>query len=221
MRFFLVLAISLFSIVTHAQSVRRLSQDVKLPTQGVVEQQSFTDLLAATTNTVLSASAGSTSAAAATVTTFAGQPDSPRNLLITPAGTTGDVEACVITVTGTNIFNRTITEAFTFLADASTATVGAKAFKTVTSVAFQANCESGGFAATWSVGLGEKIGLKRCLSETGAFLHSSLNGVFEATRATLAFSASAVEGNTVDFNGAMNGSNDHKAYFIQNYACFP
>ena len=220
MKFLIILMVSFFSVFASAAPVKRLAQDVKLPTQGVIEQQAFTDLLAASATRVLSGSAGATSAAIATITTFAAQPDSPRNITVTPTGTTTDVEACVVVVNGTNIFDAAISENFTFLADASTAQTGAKAFKTVTSVVFPANCESGGFAATWNVGIGEKIGLKRCMAETGAFMTSSLNGVLE-TRATLAFSATAVESNTADFAGTMNGTNDFKAYFVQNFGCFP
>lgn len=216
-----VFAILLFSTFAQAQSVRRLMQDVKLPTQGVVEQQAFTNLLAASTTRVLSGNAGATSAAAATVTTFAAQPDSPRNLVITPGGTTTDIEACVITVSGTNIFDRPISETFTFTANQNTAVTGAKAFKTVTSVAFPADCESGTFAATWSVGIGEKIGLKRCMAEAGAWIQSSIDGAYESTRATVVADADEVEKNTADFNGTMDGSSDFKAYFIQNYGCFP
>lgn len=220
MKFLIMLMVCFFSTFAFAAPVKRMAQDVKLPTQGVVEQQSFTDLLAASATRVLSASAGATSAAIATITTFAAQPDSPRNITVTPTGTTGDVEACVVVVNGTNIFDQAISENFTFIADASTVQTGNKAFKTVTSVVFPANCESGGFAATWNVGIGEKIGLKRCMAETGAFMTSSLNGVLE-TRATLAASATAVESNTADFAGTMNGTNDFKAYFIQNFGCFP
>jgi len=221
MKFLIILMVSFFSVFASAAPVKRLAQDVKLPTQGVIEQQDFTNLLAASATRVLSGSAGATSAAIATITTFAAQPDSPRNITVIPTGTTGDVEACVVVVNGTNIFDAAISENFTFLADASTAQTGNKAFKTVTSVVFPANCESGGFAATWNVGIGEKIGLKRCMAETGAFIQSSLNGVYEATRATLAFSATAVEGNTADFSGTMNGTNDFKGYFVQNFGCFP
>ena len=221
MRFLVMLAVVCFSITSEAQSVRRLFQDVKLPTQGVIEQQAHTDLLAASTTRVVSGTAGGVSAAAVTLSTFSAQPDSPRNLVITPGGTTTDIEACDIVVTGTNIFDRTITETFSFLANASGATTGAKAFKTVTSVLFPADCESGGFAATWSIGIGEKIGLKRCMSEAGAWVQSSTNGAYESTRATVVADADEVEKNTADFNGTMNGSNDFKSYFIQNYGCFP
>ena len=129
-----------FTFTAQAQSVRRLFQDVKLPTQGVVEQQAFTNLLAASTTRILSGNAGATSAAAVTVTTFANQPDSPRNLVVTPGGTTTDIEACVITISGTNIFDKAISETFTFTANQNTAVTGAKAFKTVSSVAFPADC---------------------------------------------------------------------------------
>jgi hypothetical protein len=141
---------------------------------------------------------------------------------ITPGGTTADVEILRhhCRPERTSLITA-ISETFTFSADASSAVVGNKAFATVTSVSWPANCESGGFAATWSVGVGEKIGLKRCMADAGSFIQSSLGGAHEATLATVAADASNVEGNTADFNGTMNGSNNFKAYFIQNYGCFP
>lgn len=196
---------------------QRVFQDLKLPSQKMIEKQSITNPAAAGTADILSGSDGPSSAAAATVTTFVAQPDVPRNLVITPGGTTGDVESCVITVTGTNIRNKVITETFTFAANASTATTGAKAFKTVSSVAWPANCESGAFAATWSVGWGEKLGLKTCLDNAGDILFSLLNGAKEATAPTMVADNDEVEKNTADFNGAMNGSNDFVLYFMQNY----
>jgi len=214
-------ALLFFSMDAQALSVRRMSQDVKLPSQGVVEQQAFTNLIVATTNLVLATNAGPTAATALAVTTFTAQPDSPRNLTITPTGTTTDVEACVVTVAGTNFFGKAITETFTFLANASTAVTGAKAFASVTSASFPANCESGAFAATWTIGVGEKIGLKRCMAEAGAFIQSSIDGAKETTLATVVADSDEVEKNTVDFNGTMDAASDFKAYFIQNFGCFP
>lgn len=220
---FLVLSVLLaLGFAASSQAApKRMFQDLRLPTQQIVEKQSFGALAAASANNVLSASAGPTSAAAASVTSFAAQPDVARNLVITPGGTTGDIEACVITVSGTNKYDRSISETFTFVADQSTAVTGAKAFKSVTSVAFPADCESGGFAATWSVGQGEKIGLKNCLDTAGDWLQSSVAGAYESTRATVVASASAVESNTADFNGTMNGSNSFVGYFFQNFRCNP
>lgn len=215
-----LIALALFAMVTTAHAVpRRLFQDLKLPTQQMVEKFTISDPIAASATRVVSGTAGATSAAVATLTTFSAQPDVARNLTITPGGTTGDVEACTVTVTGTNYKNAVITEDFAFLADASTATVGAKAFKTVTSVSWAADCESGGFAATWSIGVGEKLGLNHCLDKAGHLLMSTAAGAFESTRATMAVSASAIESNTADFNGTMNGSNDFEIFYFQNFLC--
>lgn len=205
----------------NASAYLRQFRDIKLPTQAIMEHQLITDPIVATTNRIKTTYAGATSAAAVTLSSFTAQPDVPRNLTITPTGTTGDVESCVITVTGTNFFGATITEAFTFAADASTAQTGAKAFKTVSSVAFPADCESGGFAATWIIGVGEKLGAKRCMAAAGNLVFSTVAGVYETTRATVTADADEVEKNTFDFNGTMDASADFDAYFIQNWGCAP
>lgn len=215
---FLVFLTCLISSPAHAVN-QRLFRDIKLPSQQMIEKQTISAPAAAGTTDILNASAGPTSAAAATVTTFAAQPDVPRNLVITPGGTTGDVESCIITVTGKNFYNSTITETFSFAANANTATTGAKAFKTVTSVAWPADCESGGFAATWSIGYGEKIGLNHCLDAAGHSMFSTVAGAYESTRATIVADADEVEKNTADFNGTMNASNNFEIFFIQNFRC--
>ena len=218
---FLVLLLSLLSSM-HANAYTMPSfRDIKPQTQVMLESQNFGSPIAATTNAVLTTNAGPTSAAAFSLSSVTAQPDVPRNLTITPTGTTGDVESCVITVAGTNIFGRSISESFTFAADASTAQVGNKAFKTVTSVSWPANCESGGFAATWIIGVGEKIGLKRCMDYSGDWVYSMVAGVYESTRATVVANATNVESNTADFNGTMNGSNAFIGRFIQNFRCLP
>lgn len=204
-----------------AAPVRRLWQDVKLPTQAVMEVQAITNPSVADTTGVLNASTGATSAAAVTVTSGLTNPDVPRNLVITPGATTADVAACTITVTGTNIFDRTITETFAFLDNASTATTGTKAFKTVTSVAFPASCEDSPYTATWSIGRGEKIGLKRCMAQKGDFMQSSKDGTIEATQPTCVADTDEVEKNTCDVNGTMDGTADWKFFFVQNFGCFP
>lgn len=218
MKLFLVAALALISLDSFA-AVRPFYQDVKLPTQKMIEHQAITNPAAAGTVDVLSAHAGATSAAIATVTTFVAQPDVARNLVITPTGTTGDVEACTVVVNGRDYLNNVIAENFAFLANASTATTGNKAFKSVSSVVFPANCESGGFAATWGVGYGEKLGVKRCMDKAGHILFSTLNGSKEGTAPTMAADASVVSLNTADFVGTMNGSNDFELLFLQNFRC--
>lgn len=194
-------------------------RDLKLASQAMLERQSFGAPIVATTNYIKATYAGPTSAAALTLSSFTHQPDVPRNLTITPTGTTTDVESCAIVVSGTNYLNAAISETFTFSANASTAQTGAKAFKTVTSVVWPANCESGGFAATWVIGVGELIGLKSCMANAGDWAWSEVGGVYETTRATIANSATAVESNTADFNGTMDGSAIFLGFFVQNFAC--
>lgn len=216
----LMLALTTLTAANSQAAVKRIWTDVHPPTQQMVEKQTVTAPAVNGTTQVLSANAGPTSAAAATVTTFAAQPDVPRNLVITPGGTTGDVESCVITVTGTNFFSSTITETFTFAADASSAQTGSKAFKTVSSVAWPANCESGGFAATWSIGYGAKLGLKRCMTSAVHFLAAGLAGVREGTFPTVAAHATNIESNTATLSTSLNGT-DVQLFFMQNFGCFP
>lgn len=212
--------IGLLSRADASMPVKKYYQDIKLPTQKVLERQTITAPIVATTNYIKTTYAGPTDASALVLSSFTHQPDVPRNITITPTGTTGDVESCVITITGTNIFNQTITEDLTFSADASTVQTGTKAFKTVSSVAWAASCESGGYAATWIIGVGSKLGLNRCMAIAGDFLNSSLGGVKETTGATVTASATAVESNGITLNSALN-STDVVTYYVQNYGCFP
>jgi hypothetical protein len=216
----LVLSLALASNAW-ASSVQRFSRDIKVPTQAMMEHQQWATPIVATTNYIVTTNAGPTSAAALDITTFAHQPDYARNLTITPTGTTGDVESCVITVTGTNYFDATITEDFTFSADASTAQTGNKAFKTVSNVHFPASCESGGYAATWVVGVGSKLGLKRCTDVAGKYVFSIFDGAYETSRGTLAATTAVIGSNTFTPNGTMNGSKVVDLYFIQDFSCAP
>lgn len=215
------LSILMFLLTTaFAQAaIKPYYQDIKLPTQKMVERQSILNPGASTVNSVLSAHAGATSASAVNVTTFAAQPDVPRNLSVTPGGSTNNVAACVITITGTDINDNAISDTFTFSNDGAGRVDGVKAFKTVTNIGFPASCEDQVYAATWSVGYGEKLGIKRCLDKAGHIFFSTIDGAKEATAPTIAADASIVSKNTADYNGTMNGSSDFELFFMQNYRC--
>ena len=210
----------IFAIPTHAYVVPTY-RDLKPASQAMLEQQRISIPILALTNRVLTTNAGPTSAAALSITAFTAQPDVPRNITITPTGTTADVESCVVSVVGTNIFGKAISETLSFLANAATATAGLKAFKTVSSVSFPADCESGGFAATWIIGVGDVLGLKNCMSQAGNIAWAVFDGVFEATRATCVADADEVEKNTCDVNGTLNGAKNVDIFFVQNFACLP
>lgn len=214
---FLMIASALLVAGNAQAAFERRSRDLKLPSQQMVEKQTITNPAAAGTADILSANAGNTSTSAVTVSTFLAQPDVARNLVLTPGTSTGDVAACNVVINGTNIRGQVIAETFAFTANQSAATTGAKAFKTVTSVVFPANCEDSPFAATWSLGYGEKLGLKSCMAAAGNFFFSTLNGSKEATAPTMVVDSDEVEKNTADFNGTMNGSNDFELFYMQNF----
>lgn len=217
---FTLLITFILSAYANAQiNVQR--RDMKLASQVLLEKQTITTPILASANRVLTTNDGPSSAAVKTITSFTAQPDVPRNITITPTGTTTDVESCNVTVTGTNFFDQTISEVLAFSANASTATAGAKAFKTVTSVSWAADCESGGFAATWTIGVGDVLGLKRCMDFAGHLVFAVFDGAYETTRPTCVADADEVEKNTCDINGTLNGAKDVELYFIQNFRCLP
>lgn len=133
---------------------------------------------------------------------FVAQPPSARNVTVTVAATTaGHVKAAAIVVTGTNLADETITENFTPTADTPATLTGTKAFKTVTSVAVPAQ---DGDSVTVDVGFGQLIGLPYKLAKKRVLL--TLNDGVVDTAPALAISSSALESNTVDFNGSLDGS---------------
>ncbi len=218
MKILFALMISFLTCMAHAYVVPTY-RDIKPATQAMLEHQTVTTPIVATTNYIKTTYAGPTSAATVTLSSFTHQPDVTRNITITPTGTTGDVESCAIVVNGTNYNNHAIAETLTFAANDSTAQVSTKAFKTVTSIVWPADCESGSFGATWIIGVGDVLGLKACMAHAGDLAWTSFDGVYEGTRATCIADADEVEKNTCDINGTLNASKNVEFYFVQNFAC--
>jgi len=223
MKMLIAFVFVLLSLEAFALPYDRRFRDQKLPTQKIMEYQLISNASVAGVNSILDNDAGATSAAAASQTTFDNNIDVARNIVITPSGTTADVASCVINVVGTDFHGQSINEDFTFAANQTSAVTGNKAFASISTVSYPASCEDSPFGATWRVGYGEKLGLKRCLDQAGHVVFSTSGGAYESTRPTVAVDASNVEGNTADFNGAMDGSNDFEIFFVQNFAasCMP
>ncbi len=133
------------------------------------------------------------------------KPDYPRNIVITPGGTTADVAAMSITVAGKDCDGGAITEDFAFAANAATATTGNKAFAEITSVTIPAQDGAG---ATFDFGTGAKLGIGRCFEGTPAMIKARAAGSNEATAPTIAYDRDDVESNTISFNTALDGSKD-------------
>lgn len=165
-------------------------------------------------NTTAIAAATATSSGGTTVITPTGQPDVPRNISVTTAGTAADIKAVAVTVTGTNVEGKVITEDITTTVDTANTTVGNKAFKTVTSVSVPAQDGNG---ATYAVGYGVKlgIGLRNLASMPIEVLTKTAAGVeaIEAASAS-AFSSSAVESNTVTTTTAPDGTIEMRVYVL-------
>lgn len=145
-----------------------------------------------------------TSNGSTTVTTTTGftQPSCARNLVITPAGTTASVKAGNVTVYGTNMADEAISEAFAFLAAANSATTGAKAFKTVTSVVIPAQDGAG---ATFAVTTGAKLGLPFKLAKNPC-VKAVFGTANDSGLPTMAMSTTALESNTAIFATTLDGT---------------
>lgn len=212
-----------FAIATAAfGSYEQLQSQIKpLPgSQQVFPEYQSIATPAVPSATYIIASSSSPHTTGLNLTTFAHQPDFPRVLTVTPAGTTADVTACTVTVNGTNIRGKTISDTFAISATQSSATTGVNAFKTVTSVVIPAACETSSSATSWKVGTAAALGLDRCLNYAGDFIQASLNGVKETTAPTIVANATLVENNTAALNSTLNGDLV-QLMFIQNYRCLP
>ena len=176
---------------------------------GYLRRQVWTNPVLADVDRLKGAQATSASVIT-TVTTFLAQPDFARNITITPGGTTADVPAGDVTVTGTNIRGEVITEAITIAANATGLQSGVKAFKTVTNIHLPVRATSGD---TLAVGVGDALGLDRCMQGDEVVMMTAA-GVYEATRPTVVADNDEVEKNTVNPNSSLDGAVDFVAVFV-------
>lgn len=136
------------------------------------------------------------------ITTAITNPDVPRAIVATPAGTTANVTAVSCIVTGTDINGAVITETLpAFSAGAATAVTSIRAFKTVTSITQPAI----GSAVTVSYGTSPKLGMPYAMSRD-SILRSYLGGVKEATAPTFTAHATDPARTLVQLNSALNGT---------------
>jgi len=134
-----------------------------------------------------------------TITTGITNPVTPRNISITGAKA-GETPTGDVVITGTDIFDQVITD--TIALDGDNTVQGVKAFKTVTSIAIPVRVTE---ADTVSIGWGDLLGLSMFLANKDQLIQCSLDGVIEATRATVTVSDTVISQNTIDLNSALNG----------------
>lgn len=209
---FIFLVISVIAFNSYA-ATEVLGRNIRLPSQEVLNKLEVTPLTA-DGDAILDGRA--LAASAATVTTFLAQPDVARNLTVTTGGTTNDVAAGNVVVTGLNADGQVISETFALTANLAGTVTGNKAFLRVTSIAVPVGDSP--FGGTIDVGFGDKIGLPRCLDGAGFFIKGLVDGV-TLTGETLAANATALESNTVIPNPAPNASRKFTFLFVQNFRC--
>lgn len=158
-------------------------------------------------------------------TTFALQPDVPRNLVVTVGGTAASVPAGNVVVTGKNVEGMTITENFALTVSTLTTITGSKAFKSITSITAP---QATGTGATIAVGYGAKLGIgMRNLTgmpikvlvrpATGTPPVETLEDPAAST-----FSSTLVENNTVTTTTAQDGIKGFRVYVLNyNWAVNP
>ena len=144
---------------------------------------------------------------ATVLTTGITNPPCPRNITVTVDDVTGDdadIKAVSPIIVGTNILDEAITETIgPFTVNTAGIVSGAKAFKTVTSITLPAHDTP--YDVTMTVGFGDILGLPYERDEIPC-IGTFLNSVLEATAATITASATAIDGNTIDLNSALNGT---------------
>lgn len=213
----LTTAIMLFSCEVFATSLRVERRDMKLASQQLIEKQTLTTPILADDDRLLVDNASSDSVVT-TVTTFLAQPDVCRNITITPGGTTASVPADDVTVTGTNAIGATISEDITLTENGASLVSGTYAFCTVTSIVLPIQDGAG---ATYDIGVGDVLGLKRCMDVKGHLIFATFDGAYEGTRPTCLADVDEVHKNTCDIDGTLDGAKDVELFFIQNFRCLP
>ena len=130
-------------------------------------------------------------------------PAFPSRITATAGGTSGDIKAITVSVTGTAPGGAVITETLpAFTVDTPGTVTGSYVFETVTSVTIPAHDDTG---ATTAIGFGEKLGIGLRLARNtvkGAYLAETVEG----TAPTVVVDATNLEGNTADLNSALNST---------------
>lgn len=144
------------------------------------------------------------------LTTGITKPAVPRNITATSGGTSGDIGAVQVTVTGTNYKGEAISETLpVFTANSATTVSGAKAFKTVTSISIPAH---DGLGATTAIGWGDIFGLPYLLEADEQVIAKLFDKATDA--GTITPDADEIEKNVFAVAGTPNGAKDIDLYIL-------
>lgn len=222
----LLIAFVLVATDSFGFNYKRFFRDLKLNTQQLIEKQNIVDASAYGVTDIVNAWTGALDADGTTLTSsdgdFITDPDVPRTVVVRVVGQVADAETCNVVVRGTNYFDDAIGETVTLDADVENYETTTYAYKSITSVELNANCEASPYGASWSVGYGGGLGFKRCMNYTGDVIQLTADGTYEGTRPTVTVGSSVeVESQHFIPNTASDGSVDYDLYFMQNFRCLP
>ena len=137
-------------------------------------------------------------------TAFIKQPPCARNLVVVVAATTAaNIAAGKVVIAGKDMNGDPISEDFTVTADTAATLTGNKAFVEITGITIPVQ---DGTSVTFDVGWGDKLGLPIKLANGVHHIATFLGASAEGTAPTFATSGTAVSGNTIDLNSALNGN---------------
>lgn len=134
-------------------------------------------------------------AAVQTITTFLNDMPYARNITVVASA----AATTKITIHGTNLADDPISEELTL--NGTTPVVGAKAFKTITSIVLPIKTGT----ETVDIGWGEKLGLPFMMAAK-PLAFATDDGVIESTAPVVTVDADELEKNVIDLNTNMDGS---------------
>ena len=195
----------------HKVGTKQHSGGARSASQPKIYEQYFDSPAAASTTGVHAAITDT--GAAQTITTSITSPTIPRNISATAGGVAGDIKAISVTVTGTDYYGATQTEAIgPFTVNNAGTVYGSKAFATVTSIALP---KHDGTGATTSIGWSDKLGLDMKMKYPRICYELEDDAVVGTAGTVVGYSTGTPNG-TYDPNSACDGSKTFRvgiAYF--------
>lgn len=146
-----------------------------------------------------------------TATSITTQPDVARAITVDPTGTTNDVAAGSVTITGTDIAGNSISDAVTFIANATAAQTTTKAFASIATISF---ATQDGTGAKFDIGVANKFGLKQKFKDDAFILIGLFDGVDELSSATKAVSSTELSSNTYQTAGTCDGTKSIDVFYL-------
>jgi hypothetical protein len=203
--------------VSSVNDGRKIRTGQVIPVRGGIYKQMWQKPVAADADELrISTVANKTTST--TWSTFSASIDFARNVTVTTGGTTADVKAGNVAITGTDIRGEALTENIAVIANQNSTSTGSRAFASVTKVVVPAQ---DGLAAEYSIGVGDSFGLEKLLhfntigENAGVAVGTTVSALTrEGTAPTVAVNTQSISANTVNFNSAADPTKTYAVYML-------